>query len=144
MAKQDYTVISTTKHQLNTCHINPSVNEMLTFLRSSCSIFSKPSSWSTLEARVGGDSLLLKAGNKNRDQYDLLPSHGIARSFVYTKCLYEGMHLCAPRGHNINIIKSTWNICSTLNQQNKFNSWLLGVIPSLDFFLLEITVYALN
>lgn len=31
-----------------------------------------------------------------------------------------------------------------IKQQSKFNSWLFGVIPSLDLFLLELTVYALN
>lgn len=113
---------------------------MLTFLKSSCSILSKPSSWSTLEARVGGDSLLLKAGNKNRYWYDLLSSLGIARSFVYTKWLNEGMHLHAQNEHNKEYMKHMQHI----KQQSKFNSWLLGFISSLDFFLPELIVNALN
>lgn len=59
-----------------------SVAQKCTFLKSSCSIFSKPSSWSTLEARVGGDSLLLEVGNKNKYSQILLSSHN---SLVCTK-----------------------------------------------------------
>lgn len=40
------------------------LENMFTFFRSSRSIFSIPSSWSTLEARVGEESLLLGTRNK--------------------------------------------------------------------------------
>jgi len=76
-----------------------SVDEMFTFLKSSCSIFSKPSSWSTLDARAGGDSLLLKAGNENRYRYGLLSLHRVVNSLVCTKWLYAGMHSGALRIH---------------------------------------------
>lgn len=120
-----------------------SVAQKCTFLKSSCSIFSKPSSWSTLEARVGGDSLLLEVGNKNKYSKILPSSHN---SLVCTKLVCVSVLSGMPRIHKTKkkYLTQCMEHVQCIIKENKLNPWLSAAIPSHSLSLLLLTTSALS
>lgn len=123
-----------------------SAAQKCTFLKSSCSIFSKPSSWSTLEARVGGDSLLLEVGNKNKCSQILPSSHRASSSLLCTK------QLCVSVLPGMSWIHTTKKKYLTQHmehvqhiiEENKLNPWLSAAIPSHSLSQLPLITPALS
>lgn len=78
----------------------------------------------------------MKAGNKNRCCYGLLCSHWVAKSLVYTKWLYVGMHLGTLRIHKMEQKepnKEYMEHMQRINKELNFVCSLSRAIPSLDF-----------